>query len=55
MRTKLLKVYTVIERPGKQSAIWLEIGTATEGADGHVQMKPKQKAVVDPPDTEGGV
>lgn len=36
---KILKVYTIVEKPGLAKGIWLEIGVASENRDGSYQAK----------------
>lgn len=38
-RKRVLKIYTVVEKPGMQKGIWLEIGVATENRDGSIGGK----------------
>lgn len=35
----MLKVYTIVEKPGAQKGIWLEIGVASENRDGSFSAK----------------
>lgn len=37
--SRQLKVYTVIEKPGRARGVWLEIGTASENRDGSISAK----------------
>lgn len=36
---RLWKIYTVVEKPGMQKGIWLEIGVAAENRDGSIRGK----------------
>ncbi|MCK9460355.1 MAG: hypothetical protein M0R80_12020 [Proteobacteria bacterium] len=36
---RVMKIYTVIEKPGASKGIWLEIGVATENRDGSISGK----------------
>jgi len=38
-RKRLWKIYTVVEKPGRQKGIWLEIGVATDNRDGSIGGK----------------
>ena len=38
-RRRVLKVYTIVEKPGSQKGIWLDIGVATENRDGSLRAK----------------
>lgn len=38
-RRRVLKVYTVVEKPGQQKGIWLEIGVGSENRDGSISAK----------------
>ena len=38
-RRRVLKVYTIVEKPGSDKGIWLEIGIATENRDGSLSTK----------------
>lgn len=38
-RKRLWKIYTVVEKPGMQKGIWLEIGVAAENRDGSIGGK----------------
>jgi hypothetical protein len=38
-RKRLWKIYTVVEKPGQQKGIWLEIGVAGENRDGSIGGK----------------
>ena len=35
----MLKIYTVVEKPGSSKGIWLEIGVASENRDGSISGK----------------
>ena len=37
---RVYKVYTIIEKPGADKGIWLEIGVANENRDGSLSAKP---------------
>ncbi|MFO8070646.1 MAG: hypothetical protein R6V85_02115 [Polyangia bacterium] len=34
-----MKIYTVVDKPGSQRGIWLEIGVASENRDGSIAGK----------------
>ena len=36
---RVLKIYTVVEKPGSSKGIWLEIGVASENRDGSISGK----------------
>jgi hypothetical protein len=36
---RVLKIYTVVEKPGNNKGIWLEIGVASENRDGSISGK----------------
>ena len=36
---RLLKVYTIVEKPNSQKGIWLEIGVGSENRDGSLSAK----------------
>ena len=36
---RVLKIYTVVEKPGMDKGIWLEIGVASENRDGSISGK----------------
>ena len=36
---RILKIYTIVEKPGSQKGIWLEIGVASENRDGSLSGK----------------
>ena len=36
---RVWKIYTVVEKPGQQKGIWLEIGIATDNRDGSIRGK----------------
>ena len=38
-RRRILKVYTIVEKPGDSKGIWLEIGVASENRDGSFSAK----------------
>ena len=38
-RRKVMKVYTIVEKPGSPKGIWLDIGVATENRDGSMSVK----------------
>ena len=38
-RRRVLKIYTVIEKPNQQKGIWLEIGVGSENRDGSISGK----------------
>ncbi len=38
-KRKILKIYTVIEKPNSPRGIWLEIGVASENRDGSLSGK----------------
>lgn len=38
-RRRVLKVYTIVEKPGSEKGIWLEVGVATENRDGSLRVK----------------
>jgi hypothetical protein len=38
-RKRVLKIYTVVEKPSMQKGIWLEIGVASENRDGSIGGK----------------
>ena len=38
-RRRVLKIYTVVEKPGQQKGIWLEIGVGSENRDGSISGK----------------
>jgi hypothetical protein len=38
-RKRIKKIYTVVEKPGMQKGIWLEIGVASENRDGSIGGK----------------
>lgn len=38
-RKRVLKVYTIVEKPGSQKGIWLDIGVASENRDGSMSVK----------------
>lgn len=38
-RKRILKIYTVVEKPNSPKGIWLEIGVASENRDGSITGK----------------
>ena len=38
-KRRVLKIYTVVEKPGSDKGIWLEIGVASENRDGSISGK----------------
>jgi hypothetical protein len=38
-RKRLWKIYTVVEKPGMEKGIWLEIGIGAENRDGSIGAK----------------
>ena len=38
-RRRVLKIYTIVEKPGQDKGIWLEIGVASENRDGSISGK----------------
>ena len=38
-RKRILKIYTIVQKPGEQRDIWLEIGVAVENRDGSLNAK----------------
>ena len=38
-RRRVLKVYTIVEKPGQDKGIWLDIGVASENRDGSIGVK----------------
>ena len=37
--SRILKIYTIVEKPGSQKGIWLEIGVGSENRDGSLRGK----------------
>ncbi|MDJ0766151.1 MAG: hypothetical protein QNJ97_24425 [Myxococcota bacterium] len=38
-RRRILKVYTIVEKPGSQRGYWLNIGLASDNRDGSISVK----------------
>jgi hypothetical protein len=38
-RKRILKIYTIVEKPGQEKGIWLEIGVGSENRDGSIRGK----------------
>ena len=38
-RRRVLKAYTIVEKPGQDKGIWLDIGVASENRDGSISIK----------------
>jgi hypothetical protein len=38
-RRRVLKVYTIVEKPGSPKGIWLDIGVASDNRDGSLSVK----------------
>ena len=38
-RKRVLKVYTIVEKPGADKGIWLEVGVAGDNRDGSLRVK----------------
>ena len=36
---RLMKIYTIVEKPGTSKGLWLEIGIASENRDGTISGK----------------
>jgi hypothetical protein len=38
-KRRVFKVFTIVEKPGQDKGIWLEMGVATENRDGSLRVK----------------